>query len=193
MYLRALVFLPLLSLVAARSEDKFTINYQAGDELSNTTISFNEGDRTIETYTPAGEHFVEVESIEDFDVGFSATRLPSEEVCYIAKLEKTFPQQLAYYRSHEDTPITITASKQLSAIPVIDDEEFGDRLNDFCSDYPMYKLGFNGDEDSEEGPSARRVFVKFYYCYPTGCRPYCYQTVVAVPTGRVPAFTWFCG
>ncbi|KAF2365936.1 BRICHOS domain [Trinorchestia longiramus] len=205
MFHRVIALFCLLSLAVARRENEFTINYKANDELSNTTVSYDRDELTIRTYTPAGDHFVQVDSLEDYNVedynmvrledhnvGFSATRMDADEVCYIAKLSTTFKKQLALYRSHKDDPIVITQSEELKAIPAEDTEEYGDRLNEFCGDYPVYKLG-TYDNGLEAGAIARQVSYTFYNCYVIRCAYTCYYTTVTVPTGTNIMFVWFFG
>ncbi|KAF2348166.1 hypothetical protein FHG87_021080 [Trinorchestia longiramus] len=68
MYPHVISIVILLGLVTATPENEFTINYKANDELSNTTVSYDRDELTIRTYTPAGDHFVQVDSLEDYNV-----------------------------------------------------------------------------------------------------------------------------
>ena len=108
------------------------------------------------------------------------------EVCYIKKLDKTFGKQVAEYRSHKDTPMTLENSVEIYAAEMDSSElgAVGATIRDFCGDYPTYKLG-STEVDS------RHIFARFRYCYP--CSYYCYFTTLIVPTGSTVVFYWFFG
>merc|ERR1739838_664492 len=117
--------------------------------------------QTIIYHMPASETFEEVTTFEDYDIGFGASRVTSEETCYVRLLSKTLEEQVAYLQEHENKPMNVEGEAQVDAVPVDDAyEELGEEIANFCDDFPAYKLVKKQDvEDSEE--MERQVSVTF--------------------------------
>ena len=123
--------------------------------------------------------------------GFGASRVTSEEACYVRLLSKTFKEQVAYLEEQQGTPMTVEGEAQVDAIPVDDAyEELGEEIANFCDDFPAYKLVKKQYvEDNEE--MERQVSVTFRRCVILCFRYICYTTTLTVPTGSTITFTWF--
>merc|ERR1711915_2711 len=156
-----------------------------------TPLQVNVCGQTISYYMPACDDFEEVTTFEDYEVGFGASRVTSEEVCYVRLLSKSLEGEVAYLTEHQHKPMTFEGEAQVNAIPVDDAyEELGEEIANFCDDFPAYKLVKKQDaEDSEE--VERQVSVTFRRCVILCFRYICYTTTLTVPTGGTITFTWF--
>ena len=97
--------------------------------------------------------------------GFGASRVTSEETCYVRLLSKTLEEQVAYLQEHENKPMSVEGEAQVDAIPVDDAyEELGDEIAKFCDDFPAYKLVKKQDVDESEEREQRQVAVTFRRC-----------------------------
>merc|ERR1712243_40082 len=157
-----------------------------------TPLNVNVCNQTITYYMPASENFEEVTNFEDYEIGFGASRVTSEEACYVRLLSKTLEEQVAYLEENQGKAITVEGEAQVDAIPVDDAyEELGEEIANFCDDFPAYKLVKKQDvEDTEE--MERQVSVTFRRCVILCFRYICYTTTLTVPTGSTITFTWFC-
>merc|ERR1712055_254045 len=130
--------------------------------------------QTITYHMPASETFEEVTTFEDYDIGFGASRVTSEETCYVRLLSKTLEEQVAYLQEHQNKPMTVV----------------GEEVANFCDDFPAYKLVKKQDVD-ESDEKERQVNVAFQRCLIICFRYICYTTTLTVPTGSTITFTWF--
>merc|ERR1712179_850753 len=131
--------------------------------------------QTITYHMPASETFEEVTTFEDYEIGFGASRVTSEEACYVRLLSKSVEDEA-----------------QVDAIPVDDAyEELGDEIAKFCDDFPAYKLVKKQDIDESEEREQRQVAVTFQRCVIFFFKYICYTTTLTVPTGSTITFTWF--
>merc|ERR1712121_153467 len=143
-----------------------------------TPLIVNVCGQTISYYMPASENFEEVTNFEDYEIGFGASRVTSEEACYVRLLSKTLEEQVAYLEAQQGTPMTVEGEAQVDAIPVDDAyAELGEEIANFCDDYPAYKLVKKQDvEDGEE--VERQVSVTFRRCVILCFRYICYTTTL---------------
>merc|ERR1719244_1581161 len=157
-----------------------------------TPLQVNVCDQTISYHMPASENFEEVTTFEDYEIGFGATRVTSEEACYVRVLSKTLEEQVAYLEDQQGTPMTVEGEAQVDAIAVDDAyEELGEEIADFCDDFPAYKLVKKQDDDDEDDDNERQVSVTFQRCVILLFRYICYTTTLTVPTGSTVTFVWF--
>ncbi|KAK7068162.1 hypothetical protein SK128_023212 [Halocaridina rubra] len=110
-----------LCMIAEVLVDTFTIYYRM-DELS--------------------KQLVDMETLEDYNTGYGASRVASQEACLIRQLEKTFEARLSYLKSHDQTTLVEPEMDyEMKAVPVENPkEEIGDYLTAFCGELPMFKM-----------------------------------------------------
>merc|ERR1712055_506115 len=123
--------------------------------------------QTITYHMPASETFEEVTTFEDYDIGFGASRVTSEETCYVRLLSKTLEEQVVYLQEHQNKPMTVEGEAQVDAIPVDDAyEELGEEIANFCDDFPAYRLVKKQDDDdgADSDIRERQVSVTFQRC-----------------------------
>merc|ERR1740137_489152 len=157
-----------------------------------TSLQVNVCDQTISYHMSATETFEEVTTFEDYEIGFGATRVTSDEKCYVRLLSKTLTEQVAYLQEHQNKPMTVEGDAQVDAIPVDDAyEELGNEIANFCDDFPAYKLVKKQDVDESDERELRQVNVTFRRCVIICFRYICYTTTLTVPTGSTITFTWF--
>merc|ERR1711962_1778143 len=121
---------------------------------------------------PASENFEEVTNFEDYEIGFGASRVTSEEACYVRRLSKTLEEQVAYLEDQQGKPMTVEGEAQVDAIPA-------------------YKLVKKQDAEDSEEMEQRQVSVTFRRCVILCFKYICYTTTLTVPTGSTITFTWF--
>ncbi|CAL4191969.1 unnamed protein product [Meganyctiphanes norvegica] len=156
-----------------------------------TPLQVNVCNQTISYHMPACETFEEVTTFEDYEIGFGATRVPSEEACYVRLLSKTLDEQVDYLQEHQHKPMTMEGEAQVDTIPVDDAyEELGDEIANFCDDFPAYKLVKKQDVDVSD-ERERQVNVTFRRCVIFFFKYICYTTTLTVPTGSTVTFVWF--
>jgi len=146
---------------------------------------------TITYHMPASDNFEDVTTFEDYTLDLGASRVASQEACYVRLLSKTFDEQISFLEEHKNKPMTIEGDAHVEAIPIDDViEEMGDEIANFCGDYPAYKLVRRQDDDGED--RERQVAVTFQRCVLLCFIQYvCYTTTLTVPTGPTITFTWF--
>merc|ERR1712055_156384 len=157
-----------------------------------TPLEVSVCNQTISYYMPASENFEEVTNFEDYEIGFGASRVTSEEACYVRLLSKTLEEQVAYLEAQQGTPMTVEGEAQVDAIPVDDAyAELGEEIANFCDDFPAYKLVKKQEAEDTEEMEQRQVSVTFRRCVILCFRYICYTTTLTVPTGSTITFTWF--
>merc|ERR1719447_730424 len=157
-----------------------------------TPLIVNVCGQTISYHMPASENFEEVTNFEDYEIGFGASRVTSEEACYVRMLSKTLEEQVAYLEDQQGKVITVEGEAQVDAIPVDDAyEELGSEIANFCDDFPAYKLVKKQDVEETEEVDQRQVSVTFRRCVILCFKYICYTTTLTVPTGSTITFTWF--
>merc|ERR1719348_1340528 len=128
--------------------------------------------------------FMDVETLEDYNEGLAASRVESQEACYVRRLVKSFDDQVAYISSHNDDGMRVEEELKVSAVSLDNpEEEIGSALANFCGDLPVYKLVKKVEsEDGEERELDRRqVSVTFRRCVMLCYRPRCWITTVTLP------------
>ncbi|CAL4083555.1 unnamed protein product, partial [Meganyctiphanes norvegica] len=160
-------------------------------EVTPLLVQVCTNNQTITYHMPDSDNFEEVTTFEDYELGYGASRVTSQEACYVRLLSKSLDEQISYLKQHQNNPMTVDGDAQVEAIPVDDVyEELGDEVANFCDDYPAYKLVKRQDAE-EVTERERQVSVTFQRCVLICFRPYCYTTTLTVPTGSTITFVWF--
>ena len=125
----------------------------------------------------------------------AASRVESQEACYVRRLVKSFEEQVAFIQSFNDPSLFVEGDGEtVSAIPIEDpEEEMGSLLVEFCGDLPAYKLVSEEDtaEEQERDLDRRQVSVNFNRCVLLCFIPVCYTTTITLATGSTITFGWF--
>merc|ERR1719184_164625 len=184
----------LLAAALAEAQD-YTLCYDNGqDDVPNVcmNVEVDAGASTIRFHMEGSDDFDDVETLEDFNKGLAASRVPSQDACFIRGLHNSFEEQLAFLESHQTVALTQEdTGVELMAVPLDDNEEemLGGVLREFCDDLTPYKLVRS--EITEMEPARRQVSVTFRRCVIFFFRYICYTTVLTVPTGSTVSFGFF--
>ncbi|XP_042856646.1 uncharacterized protein LOC122243218 [Penaeus japonicus] len=136
------------------------------------------------------ENFDDVETLEDYSVGLAASRVGSQEACYVRRLVKSFEEQVAFIKGHQDDGMRVESDVRVSAVSLDNpEEEIGSDLANFCGDLPVYKLVNQEQNDSVQ--DRRQVSVTFTRCVLLCFIPRCFTTTLTLPTGSTVTFGWF--
>jgi len=167
----------------------------AEDGLVRMAIHMNHAEETIRFHMPEKGNMADVETLEDYESGFAASRVKDEESCFIRHLPDTFDQATEKAREVAATsPQKKEGDVDVAAIPAEDAIEWaGERLMDFCGNYEVYKLVQtveDGEDDEEldlEKMKARQATqtVVFRRCWFFLFFFKCLTTTVTVPTGTI--------
>merc|ERR1719187_1722640 len=161
---------------------EFELEY---DDFSGGVIPLqvNVCGQTISYHMPSSDNFEEVTTFEDYEIGFGASRVTTEEICYVRILSKTLEEQVDYLNEHQNKPMAFEGEAQVDAIPVDDAvEELGEEIANFCDDFPVYKLVKKQDSDGND-ERERQISVNFRKCCIFFFKYICYTTTLTVPTG----------
>ncbi|KAK7086187.1 hypothetical protein SK128_000483 [Halocaridina rubra] len=197
-----MLYLVLFSFVlgtvsSAVAGEDYSMCYEVGrGEESCMSISVNSTSRTI--YIHMGDHddFEDVETLEDYSAGFAASRVESQEACYVRRLVTSLEQQVAYIQGHQQNAQTVDSDVRVMGVSLDDpEEEIGESLTHFCGDLPVYKLVKDeSDDDGVDGATDKRsVSVSFRRCVLFCFIARCFTTTLTVPTGSSITFLWFFG
>nr|XP_027207305.1 uncharacterized protein LOC113800700 [Penaeus vannamei] len=143
----------------------------------------------IHFHMPESDDFDDVETLEDYSVGLAASRVVSQEACYVRRLVKSFEQQVAFIKGHQDDGMRVESDVRVSAVSLDNpEEEIGSDLANFCGDLPVYKLVTEEQNDSVQ--DRRQVSVTFTRCILLCFIPRCFTTTLTLPTGSTITFGW---
>ncbi|XP_063601641.1 uncharacterized protein LOC134777710 [Penaeus indicus] len=136
----------------------------------------------VHFHMPESDDFDDVETLEDYSVGLAASRVVSQEACYVRRLVKSFEQQVAFIKGHQDDGMRVESDVRVSAVSLDNpEEEIGSDLANFCGDLPVYKLV--SEEQSDSVQDRRQVSVTFTRCVLLCFIPTCFTTTLTLPTG----------
>ncbi|CAL4067772.1 unnamed protein product [Meganyctiphanes norvegica] len=163
----------------------------AAEGLVKMNIHLNRAEETIRFHMHEEGNMADVETLEDYDSGFAASRVKDEESCFIRQLLDTYDQ--AHEKAHEvaaTSPQRKEGDVDVKAIPAENAIEWaGERLMDFCGDYEVYKLVQTAEdaEDEETGLEQKeaRISVFFRRCWFFLFFFRCLTTTITVPTGTI--------
>ncbi|CAL4067773.1 unnamed protein product, partial [Meganyctiphanes norvegica] len=162
----------------------------AKEGLVKMNIHLNRAEETIRFHMHEEGNMADVETLEDYESGFAASRVKDEESCFIRQLLDTFDQASA--KAHEvsaTSPQRKEGDVGVNAIPAENAIEWaGERLMDFCGDYEVYKLVQTEEEEDEETAletKEARISVFFRRCWFFLFFFRCLTTTITVPTGTI--------
>ncbi|XP_070001364.1 uncharacterized protein [Penaeus vannamei] len=185
-----LMFSCLLGFSLAEVQD-YQICYKGNSAAENSCMKVDV-DRLamkIHFHMPESDDFDDVETLEDYSVGLAASRVVSQEACYVRRLVKSFEQQVAFIKGHQDDGMRVESDVRVSAVSLDNpEEEIGSDLANFCGDLPVYKLVTEEQNDSVQ--DRRQVSVTFTRCILLCFIPRCFTTTLTLPTGSTITFGW---
>ncbi|XP_068246454.1 uncharacterized protein [Palaemon carinicauda] len=150
--------------------------------------------KLIYSHIKDDDDFEDVSTLEDYNTGFAASRVESQEGCFVRLLVTTIEAQVAFIRDHQETALPIS-DEDMNVLAVSLDnpeEEIGEELTNFCGDLPVYKLV--KIEESKVEVSKRQVAVTFKKCVLLcALFPTCFTTTITVPTGSSITYIWLFG
>merc|ERR1711915_6831 len=175
------------ALAAARPE--YSVCYKDGDCMDVRT---NASEKVIEYHMKPSDSFEEVYIMEDFDAGFAASRVDSQDGCYVRMLVNSFADQVKQIQQYAESGMGDESSSAVTAVPLENpEEEIGSRLAEFCGETPVYKLVKAEEEEVKEQLQNRQVNYVYRRCVVL-CLVYrCYTTTITLPTGSTVNFVWF--
>ncbi|XP_037774401.1 uncharacterized protein LOC119570932 [Penaeus monodon] len=71
----------------------------------------------VHFHMPESDDFDDVETLEDYSVGLAASRVVSQEVCYVRRLVKSFEQQVAFIKGHQDDGMRLSLTSEFPLFP----------------------------------------------------------------------------
>jgi len=155
-------------------------------------IHINKAEETIRFHMAEEGNMADVETLEDYEAGFAASRVKDEESCFIRQLHDTLDQASA--KAHEVAAAKMNRRLEdvsAAAIPAENAIEWaGERLVDFCGNYEVYKLVKSNEEEDEDSDlemvgARQNVSVTFRRCWFFLFFFKCITTTVTVPTGTI--------
>merc|ERR1712168_1069435 len=144
---------------------------------------------------PESGDFEGVETLEDYNWGLAASRVESQEACYIRRLVTSFKNQVAFVKTFDSTSQLVDDNGvSIYATPIENtEEEIGSLLYQFCGDLAAYNL-VKGEKETEEGEERdldrRQISLTFRRCTLLCFLPVCYTTTVTLATGSSITFGW---
>ncbi|KAK7068164.1 hypothetical protein SK128_019233 [Halocaridina rubra] len=190
---RFVILLCLLGISLAKKES-FSLSYKAQEdgEISSMTAETNDEANTIYYSIAESADFEKVETLEDYTAGFAASRVESQEACYLRRLVRTFEEQVSYMNSQRNNVMKTENDVKVMAIPLDNaEEEVGSTLANFCGDLPVYKLVKKPGQETEDTEERRQISITFTRCVLLCFIPVCYTTTLTLPTGLTITFGWF--
>ncbi|XP_064088263.1 uncharacterized protein LOC135202719 [Macrobrachium nipponense] len=150
------------------------------------------------------DDFEEVNTLEDYNTGFAASRVESQDGCFVRILVTSIEDQVAFIESQQQTTVPVDQGDMNVLAVSLDNplEEIGETLTNFCGDLPVYKLVKNDgnvekkeeeEEEEEEEVSKRQVSITFRKCILLLFVAKCFTTTITVPTGLTITYFWFFG
>ncbi|XP_042856640.1 uncharacterized protein LOC122243212 [Penaeus japonicus] len=97
-------------------------NYQVcykGNNDDNNSCMAVDVDRLamkVHYHMAESENFDDVETLEDYSVGLAASRVGSQEACYVRRLVKSFEEQVAFIKGHQDDGMRVESDVRVSAV-----------------------------------------------------------------------------
>nr|XP_027221720.1 uncharacterized protein LOC113813862 [Penaeus vannamei] len=112
-----LMFSCLLGFSLAEVQD-YQVCYKGNSAAENSCMKVDV-DRLamkIHFHMPESDDFDDVETLEDYSVGLAASRVVSQEACYVRRLVKSFEQQVAFIKGHQDDGMRVESDVRVSAV-----------------------------------------------------------------------------
>ncbi|KAK7068161.1 hypothetical protein SK128_023211 [Halocaridina rubra] len=187
--------------IALSAKKDYKICYKGQDESGNTCMNVEADAKagTIYYHVLESPDYEDVETLEDYNVGLAASRVATQEACYVSRLMRPFNKQEAYLKAHDqETDMRPETDIKVTAIPMENpEEEMGSSLTSFCGEFNIYKLVKTQEEeqnhDESEDVEKRQITLTFTRCVMLRCYyiPVCYTTTITLPTGTTIIFGWY--
>ncbi|XP_068247417.1 uncharacterized protein [Palaemon carinicauda] len=159
-------------------------------------------DQVIRYHMLEQGNLADVETFEDYETGFAASRVNDEENCFIRQLNSTIEEAVKKIEELSISgPQKPLGEEKVLAISAEDVEEWaGERILNFCGDFPIYKLVKPGDEMADDAidtsvevmEQENRVSVYFTKCFFFFFFFKCITVTITIPTGTT-IFLFFFG
>merc|ERR1711915_562056 len=183
-----------LGLALAETQD-YSLCYRGNNNVAATCMDVETDDvaNTIHYMINETNDFEQVETLEDYNVGLAASRMVSQEACYVRRLVKSFASQAKYLKNHDkQSQATSEEPTKVTAILLENpEEEIGEDLTNFCGDLPVYKLVKKQEVEESDEDRRRQISVTFTRCVLLCYRPTCFYTTLTLPTGTTIIFGWW--
>ena len=181
---------------AAAATPSYSVCFQGAACMD---VVANASEQLIGYHMAQGNDFEEVSLLEDYETGFAASLVPSQDACYVRMLVNSFSEQLHQIETYASKGMGDQSSGgSVTAVPLENaEEEIGSRLASFCGDTPVYKLvKAESSEDLLEEDAAletRQVSQTYRRCVVLLLVWKCYTTTITLPTGSSITYIWIWG
>merc|ERR1712168_978656 len=185
----SVVFAALVASAVAGTRQDYSVCYKNGDHMD---VSVDAAEKVIGYHMKPSDSFEEVHIMEDFDAGFGASRVDSQDGCYVRMLVNSFADQVKQIHYYAESGMDDESSSAVTAVPLENpEEEIGARLTEFCGETPVYKLVKAEEEEVKEQLQSRQVNYVYRRCV-LFCLTYrCYTTTITLPTGSTVNYVWW--
>jgi len=157
------------------------------------------------------ELYADVETMEDYEAGYAVSKVAQQDSCFVRQLTMPMEESVRKLRtmSHQGVQ-QIMGELEVWGEPTEDLEKLaGERLAEFCGDWPAYKLVEPDDsierhpvaqksiqsmanvDDSNEVSDPNRLLLSFFRCFLFFFFPFCWTTNVTINTGTTFVFFLF--
>ncbi|KAK7068163.1 hypothetical protein SK128_023213 [Halocaridina rubra] len=193
--LRILLITSLVGLALSEKQD-FSLCFKGSEEIGDTCMSVQANGETSTIYYHVTESsdYEDVKTLEDYNVGLAASRVASQEACYVRRLVKSYSATVDYLVANNNRPaVKAEAEAKVAAVPCENpEEEIGSELTNFCGDLSVYKLMKPEKEERQvDNVEKRQININFTRCVLLLFIPVCYTTTLTLPTGLTVTFGWF--
>merc|ERR1712002_116274 len=214
-------FLKGIAADTSQDSEVVTIEYERNDRSSVPMDIHVDRDASTVTYHMKDKEgfFADVDTFEDYETGYAASRVASQDACFLRQLTESLDMTLQRLHNFEAQGVQhILGNTDVWAEPLDDLEGVaGPRLASFCGDVPVYKLVRPDDsierkphhqkdaltesladylkESSQKSLESRRnkrqTTVTFIKCFLFFFFPICWRTNITVNTGTTFTFFFF--
>merc|ERR1712212_37374 len=152
----------LLGFALANTQE-YQLCYESsnGGDSSCMQVEVDNNTQTVHYHMPDSGDFEDVETLEDYNVGLAASRVESQEACYVRRLDNPV-EEIGYVLANfcGDLPV-----------------------------YKLVKEGESEGEEERE-LDRRQVSVNFTRCILLCFIPVCFTTTLTLATGSTITFGW---
>jgi len=196
----------------ALTTETFTTRYEGKEDGGVPMDVEVEHHRKLITYHMQDDSglYADVETMEDYKHGYAISRVATQDSCFVRQLTMPMEESVNKLRTMSQQGIQqIMGEMEVWAEPLEDLETLaGERLAEFCGDWPAYKL-VEPDDSIERQPVAqknmqslvnmdpsavsdpKRLILSFFLCFLFFFFPICWTTNVTVNTGTTYVFFLF--
>lgn len=139
--------------------EKYAINTVENGTRVNEEVEVDEDEQTEVIRVPKHGAVNKLELLNDFNAGLTARLDEDNNVCYVSKLDSSFPspgevKQEMEQVSEESQPDeeTVTESSEWRVVGLINRTALPQNILQFCGSYPIYEIEIevNSQENSTE-------------------------------------------